>query len=89
MRASTASYLNADLRMLSEGDQTHVGDSGVALSGGQKAGVALANRAVYQVLYLLFTSSNLVVHFFDASAGMYLHSVRVAASISLSRLQCL
>ena len=92
MQASAASSLNADLRMFSEGDHRlmvtfdkHVGDSGVTLNGGQKAGVALA-RAVDQVLNLLFTSSNLVVHFFDASAGMYLHSVRVAASISLALL---
>ncbi len=40
--------LNADLRMLTEGDQTEIGDNGVTLSGGQKARVALA-RAVYQV----------------------------------------
>nr|QST14991.1 ABCC10 protein [Diaphanosoma celebensis] len=39
--------LNADLRLLSEGDQTHVGDNGVTLSGGQRARIALA-RAVYQ-----------------------------------------
>nr|QBM06364.1 ATP-binding cassette sub-family C member 7 [Daphnia magna] len=39
--------LNADLRMLTEGDQTEIGDNGVTLSGGQKARIALA-RAVYQ-----------------------------------------
>lgn len=42
--------LTADLRMLSDGDQTEIGDNGVTLSGGQKARIALA-RAVYQVAY--------------------------------------
>jgi ATP-binding cassette subfamily C (CFTR/MRP) protein 10 len=47
--------LNADLRMLTEGDQTEIGDNGVTLSGGQKARVALA-RAVYQVKMIKFDS---------------------------------
>nr|CAH7715442.1 unnamed protein product [Callosobruchus chinensis] len=43
-----------DIRMLSAGDMTGVGDSGATLSGGQKTRVALA-RAVYQdkSVYLL------------------------------------
>lgn len=40
--------LSADIRAMTEGDQTSVGDSGATLSGGQKARIALA-RAVYQV----------------------------------------
>ena len=45
--------LNADLRLMADGDQTQVGDNGVTLSGGQKARIALA-RAVYQVDYNYF-----------------------------------
>ncbi|THY77327.1 P-loop containing nucleoside triphosphate hydrolase protein [Aureobasidium pullulans] len=38
--------LDEDIRVMSKGDQTPVGDSGTALSGGQKKRVALA-RAIY------------------------------------------
>ncbi|XP_011217042.2 multidrug resistance-associated protein 7 isoform X1 [Ailuropoda melanoleuca] len=49
-----ACALGDDLRILPAGDQTEVGEKGVALSGGQRARIALA-RAVYQEkeLYLL------------------------------------
>ena len=40
--------LNADIRLLMEGDHTVIGDNGITLSGGQKARIALA-RAVYEV----------------------------------------
>ncbi|XP_012874679.1 PREDICTED: multidrug resistance-associated protein 7 isoform X1 [Dipodomys ordii] len=49
-----ACALSDDLSILPAGDQTEVGEKGVALSGGQRARIALA-RAVYQekALYLL------------------------------------
>ncbi|THZ12732.1 P-loop containing nucleoside triphosphate hydrolase protein [Aureobasidium pullulans] len=41
-----ATCLNEDIEVMAKGDQTLVGDSGTALSGGQKKRVALA-RAIY------------------------------------------
>uniref|UniRef100_F1KQC8 Multidrug resistance-associated protein 1 n=1 Tax=Ascaris suum TaxID=6253 RepID=F1KQC8_ASCSU len=46
-RVLDACELYADIAMLSNGDQTDVGEKGISLSGGQKARVGLA-RAVYQ-----------------------------------------
>uniref|UniRef100_A0A914ZFU3 Multidrug resistance-associated protein 1 n=1 Tax=Parascaris univalens TaxID=6257 RepID=A0A914ZFU3_PARUN len=53
-RVLDACELYADIAMLSNGDQTDVGEKGISLSGGQKARVGLA-RAVYQNydIYLL------------------------------------
>jgi ABC-type multidrug transport system fused ATPase/permease subunit len=45
-RAIECCALRHDLKMLSHGDQTEIGERGVTLSGGQKARVALA-RSVY------------------------------------------
>ncbi|GAB5358528.1 hypothetical protein AAMO2058_000466100 [Amorphochlora amoebiformis] len=50
-----AAVLEPDLKALKEGDLTSVGESGVQMSGGQKARIALA-RALY---------SNADVYFFD------------------------
>lgn len=47
-----ACCLDEDIRILPGGDLVAVGESGVTLSGGQKARIALA-RAVYQVWFIV------------------------------------
>ncbi|KAK2947791.1 Multidrug resistance-associated protein [Blattamonas nauphoetae] len=61
--------LVSDLKMLSSGDQTAIGEKGVNLSGGQKARIQLA-RAVYsdRDIYLLDDPLSAV----DAHVGRYL-----------------
>lgn len=50
MRAIEWSQLQKDLSNLDEGDQTEVGERGIALSGGQKARVCFA-RVIYRALF--------------------------------------
>ncbi|TYJ52875.1 hypothetical protein B9479_006510 [Cryptococcus floricola] len=70
-----ACALRQDLAVLSEGDQTEVGEKGVSLSGGQKARICLA-RAVYARadIYLLddplaAVDSHVGRHIFDKVIG--------------------
>eukprot|EP00930_Biecheleria_cincta_P035016 TRINITY_DN24126_c0_g1_i1.p1 TRINITY_DN24126_c0_g1~~TRINITY_DN24126_c0_g1_i1.p1 ORF type:complete len:1366 (+),score=195.29 TRINITY_DN24126_c0_g1_i1:71-4168(+) len=63
------SALPADIRDLAAGDATVVGESGVQLSGGQKARVALA-RAVYADVDVVFLDD--VLSAVDAHTGRYL-----------------
>lgn len=68
-RAIFASCMQDDLKLLSAGLQTEIGERGINLSGGQKARVALA-RAVYNDadIYLLDDPISAV----DAHVGMHL-----------------
>eukprot|EP00931_Biecheleriopsis_adriatica_P049874 TRINITY_DN28859_c0_g1_i1.p1 TRINITY_DN28859_c0_g1~~TRINITY_DN28859_c0_g1_i1.p1 ORF type:complete len:1375 (+),score=210.90 TRINITY_DN28859_c0_g1_i1:32-4156(+) len=61
--------LPQDLKALASGDDTRVGESGVQLSGGQKARVALA-RAVYADADLIFLDD--VLSAVDAHTGRFL-----------------
>ncbi|ETN80648.1 hypothetical protein NECAME_17988, partial [Necator americanus] len=65
-----ACALKPDLKMLTNGDLTEIGEKGINLSGGQKARISLA-RAVYQDLdvYLLDDPLSAV----DAHVGRHIY----------------
>ncbi|KAF7283323.1 ATP-binding cassette sub-family C member 4-like [Rhynchophorus ferrugineus] len=77
-RAVTACALKRDFEQLSHGDRTLVGERGAALSGGQRARVALA-RAVYREadIYLLddplsAVDAHVAKHLFEGCVQGYL-----------------
>ncbi|KAM6482454.1 P-loop containing nucleoside triphosphate hydrolase protein [Trichoderma sp. SZMC 28011] len=69
-RVIEACCLNIDLRELSDGDQTVVGENGTSLSGGQKARVALA-RALYSKASLLLLDDIFSALDAKTSAGVW------------------
>ena len=74
-----ACALEHDLAMWEHGDQTLVGERGVALSGGQKARVTLA-RAIYRFVELC-TGCSLIIVFFPLIFGIFLNSANSAAAL--------
>ncbi|KAM0254538.1 hypothetical protein ACHAQJ_006699 [Trichoderma viride] len=71
-RVIEACCLNVDLRELSDGDLTVVGENGTSLSGGQKARVALA-RALYSKASLLLLDDIFSALDAKTSAGVWKH----------------
>ncbi|PTB70909.1 P-loop containing nucleoside triphosphate hydrolase protein [Trichoderma citrinoviride] len=71
-RVIEACCLNIDLKELSDGDQTVVGENGTSLSGGQKARVALA-RALYSTASLLLLDDIFSALDAKTSAGVWKH----------------
>ncbi|EHK20400.1 uncharacterized protein TRIVIDRAFT_192970 [Trichoderma virens Gv29-8] len=71
-RVIEACCLNIDLKELSDGDQTVVGENGTSLSGGQKARVALA-RALYSKASLLLLDDIFSALDAKTSAGVWKH----------------
>jgi ATP-binding cassette, subfamily C (CFTR/MRP), member 1 len=63
------SCLHDDLKMLSDGDQTLIGERGCTLSGGQKARVALA-RALYADADIILLDD--ILSAVDAHVGAFL-----------------
>ena len=89
--------LTADLEMLSNGDQTEIGENGINLSGGQKQRVSLA-RAVYSEsdIYLLddplsAVDSHVAKHIFEhvlhSQTGVLKDKTRVIATNALHILK--
>uniref|UniRef100_A0A914PNV8 Uncharacterized protein n=1 Tax=Panagrolaimus davidi TaxID=227884 RepID=A0A914PNV8_9BILA len=91
-----ACALQEDLKMLSGGDETEIGERGISLSGGQKARIALA-RAIYQNadIYILddilsAVDSHVGAHIFknilDNKYGMLKDKTRIFALNSIGFL---
>jgi ATP-binding cassette subfamily C (CFTR/MRP) protein 1 len=95
-RVLDACALRADLAILTDGDQTEIGENGINLSGGQKQRVSLA-RAVYQDadIYLFddplsAVDAHVGKHLFEnvisSQTGMLKDKTRVLVTHSISYL---
>ncbi|KAH8647745.1 hypothetical protein BX600DRAFT_389633 [Xylariales sp. PMI_506] len=71
-RVVEACCLDVDLKELSKGDETEVGENGTALSGGQRARVALA-RALYSKAPLLLLDDTFSALDSKTSASVWKH----------------
>ena len=92
-RVLFACALDDDLQVLSNGDQTKIGENGITLSGGQKARLCLA-RACYQnkSLYLLddpfsAVDTNVAKHIYDHCInGLLANKTRILSTHHLKFL---
>lgn len=95
-RTLEACAMKPDLALLTQGDQTEIGEKGINLSGGQKARISLA-RAIYQKadLYIIddalsAVDSHVGAHIFNnviGANGMLNGTTRIFALNSLGFLK--